>query len=104
MNYNTNRTIQAICAKAIILQTNQYFGTCGNIATAAAQDWFGFIASDNLNRDYHFHSGACTDRYGFHQLGLFEWRQLSAEAKQAYRLEMLYYFWLANQDSMDAFS
>lgn len=104
MSYTTNRTIQAVCAKAIIYQTDQYRSSCNNIYMAAAQDWFGFEAEDSLRNAYFTHSGACKNRYGFHPFSLAEWLQLSTEAKQTYRLEMLYYFWLANQDGMDAFS
>lgn len=104
MNYNTNRTIQAVCAKALIYQADTYQESCCSIAIATSQDWFGFKACDNLRKDYHIHSGAYTYRYGFYPFSSEEWRRLSSEAKQTYRLEMLYYFWLANQDGMDAFS
>ena len=104
MNYNTNRTIQAVCAKALIYQTDQYGGSCRNIAIVAEIDWLGFEASDKVQKDYRIHSGAYTNNYGFYPFSLGERLQFSAEAKQAYRLEMLYYFWLAHQDGMDAFS
>lgn len=104
MNYNTNRTIQAVCAKALIYQTDHSRGSCVSIEMAAEIAWLGFEYADKIQKDYRLHSGAYASRYGFFPFRLIEWTELSAEAKQAYRLEMLYYFWLAHQDGMDAFS
>lgn len=104
MTYNANRTIQAVCAKAVIMQTEQHAGSCNNIAKAAALAWVGFETEDKIKRDYRIHSGAYMGQYGFFPFSLAGWLQIPTEAKQTYRLEMLYYFWLANQDGMDAFS
>lgn len=104
MNYNTNRTIQAVCAKALIYQADDYGGSCHNLTMASALVWVGFETGGSLMKDYRLHSGAYTEDYGFYPFSLRDWIQFSLEAKQTYRLEMLYYFWLANQDSMDAFS
>lgn len=104
MNYHTNRTIQAVCAQALIGQTDNYRGSCRNIAMAATLAWVGFKTEYSLWKDYRIHSGAYTGNYGFYPFSVGEWNKLSSEAKQTYRLEMLYYFWLANQDGMDAFS
>ena len=104
MNYHTNRTIQAVCAQALIGQIGNYRGSCRNIAMAATLAWVGSKAEYSLWKDYCIHSGAYTDNYGFYPFSVGEWNKLSEEAKQAYRVEMLYYFWLANQDGMDAFS
>lgn len=110
MNYNTNRTIQAVCAKALILQIYYSQGSCFSIEMAAEIAWLGFEYADKIQKDYRLHSGAYASQYGFFPFSLIEWTELPKwselpiEAKQTYRLEMLYYFWLANQDGMDAFS
>jgi hypothetical protein len=71
MNYNTNRTIQAVCAKAIIYQTDQYRSSCNNIYMATEIAWFGFEAEDSLRKDYRTSLWRLqTDRYGFHPFSL----------------------------------
>jgi hypothetical protein len=104
MNYNTNRTIQAVCAKAIIMQTAYCGSSCGAIAMGAVQDWLGFQVRYSIKEDYRLFSDARVDSYGFHHISQEDWSLLSDDEYQTYRLEMLYYFWLANQDGMDAFS
>lgn len=104
MSYTTNRTIQAVCAKAIIYQTDHSPGSCQAIEMAAEIAWLGFEYADKIHKDYRLHSGAYASQYGFFPFSLIEWTELPTKAKQTYRLEMLYYFWLANQDGMDAFS
>lgn len=104
MNYHTNRTIQAVCAKALIYQTGLSRGSCQAIETAAEIAWLGFEYADKIQKDYRLHSGAYASRHGFFPFSLLGWTELPVGAKQTYRLEMLYYFWLANQDGMDAFS
>ena len=104
MNYHTNRTIQAVCAKAVIYQTDHSRGSCFSIEMAAEIAWLGFEYADKIQKDYRLHSGAYASQYGFFPFSIIEWTELPIEAKQTYRLEMLYYFWLANQDGMDAFS
>jgi hypothetical protein len=61
MNYNTNRTIQAVCAKALIYQTDRlrrllpqpHYGSCFSLG------WLRNIVS--LMKDYRLHSGAYTE-------------------------------------------
>jgi len=97
-------TLQAICAQALVFQTDTYACSCQCLAKASYLAVPGAQTEDDIAKDYRSFSNARISEYGFYHISGNHWRQLSDEAKQAYRLEMLYYFWLANQDSMDAFS
>lgn len=51
-----------------------------------------------MREEYAKYSNA--SRYGgfIHLRNICGWYKMSAEEKQSYRLEMLYYFWLSNQE------
>lgn len=99
-------TLQAICAQALVLQTDIYpsSSSCQCLVKASYLAVPGTQTEDDIAKDYRIHSGAYIGNYGFYPFSVGGWKMLSEEAQQTYRLEMLYYFWLANQDGMDAFS
>lgn len=97
-------TLQAICAQALVFQTDTYASSCQCLAKASYLAVPGAQTEDDIAGGYRDFSGARVSEYGFHHISGNHWKMLMEEAKQTYRLEMLYYFWLANQDGMDAFS
>lgn len=100
-------TRQAICAQALVFQTVTYIyasSSCQCLVKASYLAVLGTQTEDDIAKDYRNFSNARISEYGFHHISGNHWKMLMEEAQQTYRLEMLYYFWLANQDGMDAFS
>ena len=99
-------TLQAICAQALVFQTDTYASSCSCqcLVKASYLAVPGTQTEDDIAKDYRNFSNARISEYGFHHISGNHWKMLMEKAKQTYRLEMLYYFWLANQDGMDAFS
>jgi len=53
------------------------------------------IEVSKLYRDF---SMANEDSYGFQNISADDWFSMSLEEKTRYRTDMLYYFWMANQE------
>lgn len=87
--------LQEYCAAAIEQQLDRLGGSCGNIRRAVNTDAAFEVAVLN---EYRKVSTACHADYGFRNVGRAEWFHWSARQRQNYRLEMLYYFWMANQN------
>lgn len=56
------------------------------------------LDTNDLVKAYREFSNCRTNDFGFHHIPLADWGSMSLEQKYTYRLEMMYYFWLANQD------
>lgn len=89
--------LQKYCAAAIEWQLGRSGNSCGSVYHAICAD-----AADELEdavfSEYRRVSSARRFNYGFRGVSFVQWSLWSAEQKQTYRLEMLYYFWMANQD------
>ena len=89
--------LQEYCAAAIKDQLVTPGGSCGSICGALGADADDNFVDAVLN-EYRRVSSARYSDYGFYEVSLKEWLRWSAEQRQNYRLEMLYYFWMANQN------
>lgn len=89
--------LQKYCAAAIEWQLGSLGASCSSICHALGAD-----ADDNfvdaVLSEYRRVSSARYSDYGFYEVSRKEWLRWSAEQRQNYRLEMLYYFWMANQN------
>lgn len=99
-------TTQAICAYALRIQDELWSsaGSCNCLTVAASRLVAGEFVKYRLQTAYREQSNANLRIHGFRHISEEGWGFMPSAAKQTYRLEMLYYFWMANQDSMDAFS
>jgi len=89
--------LQKYCAAAIEWQLGSLGASCSSICHAlgaSADDDF----EDAVLSEYRRVSSARYSDYGFYEVSRKEWLRWSAEQRQNYRLEMLYYFWMANQN------
>ena len=95
-------TNQELISKAIDLQLDVEGYSCRTFITLYLCYYIDYM--NDLKYQYADYTEAHPDGGFNHLLKAGVWKNMSFEEKQSYRLEMLYYFWLANQDSMDAFS
>jgi len=89
--------LQKYCAAAIEWQLGSLGASCSSICHAlgaSADDDFEDAVLSECQRVSSARYTTC----GFRGVPMCEWSLWSAEQKQTYRLEMLYYFWMANQD------
>ena len=90
-------TRQEIITEAISIQLANGGPSCGslyafripkaNAETVRSMKW-EYAKYSNASRHVGF----------IHLRDSCEWYEMSVEEKQSYRLEMLYYFWLSNQE------
>jgi len=106
--------LQEIASKTLIAQCynagSHYTGTCGYMLSTAyrvyrefygarfkAADVNDTVANDALDTYKEF-SGANSDSYGFKCIPCNVWNKMTQREKGRFREDMLYYFWMANQE------
>lgn len=89
--------MQSAISEAItMILLNEYAASCLALERAASS--VGVDAMASLPKEYRIHAAARKHCVGFEDIPHAEWNRLTMQQRKTYRLEMLYYFWQANQD------
>lgn len=87
---------QELISKAITLQLRDEGYSCLKFVYQFC--YYAQLRAYELKNEYADYTNAHHDGGFHHLLEAGIWETMSFEEKQSYRLEMLYYFWLANQE------
>lgn len=101
-------TVQNTVAAAIQnISKYRGIGSCGALVSSMhllSDEGVPIDMPYQVRRAYQVHCKAMANVSGFFDIPRDKWLWMSKAEKEAIRLERLYYFWMANQDNMDAFS
>jgi len=91
--------LQEIASRAIVSYCedsgNHYTGSCGYLISSAVANR---IVNAVIIKPYKEFSGARDCDYGFKCIPYKFWDMMSEQDKERYREDILYYFWMANQE------